>query len=340
MTTDSHLLEDEGGGGEGAAATCNSTTKIENPVFPMPGPRKQRVKKRKDLEEAVDEFITEAFKKAWIDIGLPRDMGTGNTWLDDAQTAKNQGQGLRYHQSMAEYHRGEAVKHSKGDSAKADFHRAAVSSHLAKAEAISNSFKQAPVFTPPQKPARAPEQRVYYNVPFAQKDEAKKLGMKWDPDKKKWYIVYIHGKSGPKIPFKTIYESVLCEDLNVPNLEDGLNKRRHTMPQLKDFATFSKDLSDNGIDISAAKDLDPKKLTPTQSNFNEDKVRTMIDNGSWNKNPIIVSSDDYVIDGHHRWLAACEEKQKVSARVVDKSAEDLLDFLKGKEYVIKQTIKE
>lgn len=31
------------------------------------------------------------------------------------------------------------------------------------------------------------KQRVYLSVPFAQKEEAKKLGARWDADKKKWY---------------------------------------------------------------------------------------------------------------------------------------------------------
>jgi len=30
--------------------------------------------------------------------------------------------------------------------------------------------------------------KIFLNVPFAQKDEAKALGAKWDPSKKKWYI--------------------------------------------------------------------------------------------------------------------------------------------------------
>jgi hypothetical protein len=32
------------------------------------------------------------------------------------------------------------------------------------------------------------ESKYYLNVPFAQKDEAKALGAKWDAVKKKWYV--------------------------------------------------------------------------------------------------------------------------------------------------------
>ena len=30
--------------------------------------------------------------------------------------------------------------------------------------------------------------KIYLNVSYAEKDEAKKLGAKWDPAKKKWYM--------------------------------------------------------------------------------------------------------------------------------------------------------
>ncbi|WP_235603254.1 DUF5710 domain-containing protein [Piscirickettsia litoralis] len=32
-------------------------------------------------------------------------------------------------------------------------------------------------------------QRVYLNVPFAEKDEAKRLGARWDPSARSWYIL-------------------------------------------------------------------------------------------------------------------------------------------------------
>lgn len=31
--------------------------------------------------------------------------------------------------------------------------------------------------------------RVYLDVPFCDKDEAKELGCRWDPDIKKWYCI-------------------------------------------------------------------------------------------------------------------------------------------------------
>ncbi len=31
--------------------------------------------------------------------------------------------------------------------------------------------------------------RVYLNVPYDEKDEAKSLGARWDPDRQQWYFV-------------------------------------------------------------------------------------------------------------------------------------------------------
>lgn len=30
--------------------------------------------------------------------------------------------------------------------------------------------------------------RTYLNVPYSEKDQAKGLGARWDPDQKKWYV--------------------------------------------------------------------------------------------------------------------------------------------------------
>ena len=39
-----------------------------------------------------------------------------------------------------------------------------------------------------QCPSLSKDRKIYLNVSFEQKDEAKKMGAKWDPKKKKWYV--------------------------------------------------------------------------------------------------------------------------------------------------------
>lgn len=135
------------------------------------------------------------------------------------------------------------------------------------------------------------------------------------------------------------FEWYLLEDLMVPNEKDGMGKMRHAMPQLTKFDDFMADLTKAGIDTEV-RTLGPRKLTPTQGNFNEEKVDKLIANGWWNEKPIISSKDDYVIDGHHRWLAAAKLGKDVKSRVVDLDATALLAFLKDKPYVENKKISE
>lgn len=137
----------------------------------------------------------------------------------------------------------------------------------------------------------------------------------------------------------TNFEQWLYEQLKVPNLDDGMGKKRHTLPQLSQFDKFMDDLDANGIDTEV-RTLAPHKLTPTQSNFNEEKVDFLISEKKWDSKPIITSADDYVIDGHHRWLAAAKLGKDIQSRVIDMNAEDLLAFLKDKPYVETKKISE
>ena len=143
--------------------------------------------------------------------------------------------------------------------------------------------------------------------------------------------------------FKEAIDKIIMQQLfeafSVPNIDAGLNKRRHAMPQLSKFDDFMADLKENGID-SEVKSLDPKKLTPTQGNFSEEKVNKLISEKVWNAKPIVTSSDDFVIDGHHRWLSAAKIGKQIQSRVINLSAEKLLDFLKDKPYIVTKTINE
>lgn len=122
-------------------------------------------------------------------------------------------------------------------------------------------------------------------------------------------------------------------------LTELTTRRRHTMPQLTDFEGFKKDLQSSGIKMTLDS-VKPHTLDPTQSNFNQDKVDRMKSEGGWDNKPIISSRDGYVIDGHHRWLAAKQLKQRIKTQVIDMDAEDLLDFCKDKDYVEKKGINE
>lgn len=130
--------------------------------------------------------------------------------------------------------------------------------------------------------------------------------------------------------------SEVAEDA-IPNAS-GDTKRRCDMPQLTNFDAFHKDLSDSGHSLGHDY-VKPDTLTPTQKHFNREKV-DKLKKGGWGDKGIIVSKDNYVVDGHHRWLAAHENGDKIKARRTSLNRDELLDFLKNKPYVEKKTLDE
>lgn len=106
------------------------------------------------------------------------------------------------------------------------------------------------------------------------------------------------------------------------------------MPQIlgKHKTSFLTDLKKNGIKVTPD-NLDPSVLTATQGEFNREKIQGMIDAISSgkldvSKNPIIVSKDNKVMDGHHRWLAHGNLKIKIPVAKVNKNADELLQIMK------------
>jgi hypothetical protein len=77
--------------------------------------------------------------------------------------------------------------------------------------------------------------------------------------------------------------------------------------------------------------MQTKDLTPSQSQFNWDKVKGIAASGK-PQGGVIVSSDNYVIDGHHRFLAGHAINGRVGVVQVDKPADELIDYLKEAPY--------
>jgi hypothetical protein len=101
----------------------------------------------------------------------------------------------------------------------------------------------------------------------------------------------------------------------------GLTFARKEMPQIGAAASFVKYLRDNDIESQRTK-IDPNDLKSSQMEFDNDKVESLRMNPS--KNPIIVSNDGHILDGHHRWLADQKEGRKTDAVVCNMPILDLL----------------
>lgn len=112
------------------------------------------------------------------------------------------------------------------------------------------------------------------------------------------------------------------EQLNI-----GLTFARKEMPQLGASRSFIEYMNKNGIE-SVRRKIDPSQLKSSQMEFDRSKIEGLKEKPS--SNPIIVSNDGHVVDGHHRWLADSEMGRKCDAYVVDMPILDLLH--KAKHY--------
>jgi len=84
-----------------------------------------------------------------------------------------------------------------------------------------------------------PDSKIYLNVPFAQKDEAKALGARWDAIQKKWYI-----SIDKDIALFTRWQaepgSMKVSQLKTPSKKSASSAKTHTM--VKDFVAYNGDI--------------------------------------------------------------------------------------------------
>ena len=111
------------------------------------------------------------------------------------------------------------------------------------------------------------------------------------------------------------------------NIPIGQTFDRNIMPQIENPVDFQKYLNDN--DIATKKKLvHTDSLKASQLNFDNEKIEAMMSNPT-NK-MMIVSNDDHILDGHHRWLA----NKKIGRKcLVLKANLPILDLIKtAKDY--------
>ena len=115
---------------------------------------------------------------------------------------------------------------------------------------------------------------------------------------------------------------------------------RVQMPQIYSYLypQFVADLSIQNINHDTKKSK-KKDLTPSQGEFKQEKVdnikQSMAD-GSYKSFPLLVSSDNIIVDGHHRWHAL-EDNDYHDINQVDLTLDELYNFLQNKPYVFNRT---
>jgi hypothetical protein len=101
-------------------------------------------------------------------------------------------------------------------------------------------------------------------------------------------------------------------EIKMPAPKDTLGVARADMPQvhIDHYPELIKYLASHGNKFTK-KEVAASELKPVQSEFSDAGVRKMMrtggrpdDSSGKDKKPLIVSADNYIIDGHHRWLAA------------------------------------
>lgn len=113
--------------------------------------------------------------------------------------------------------------------------------------------------------------------------------------------------------------------LDIPNI--GLTFSRDLMPQIS-VDGFLAYLKKQGIPYQK-RFVQTKDLKATQMEFEDEKVLSMMYSNSKRTTPIISSTDNHVLDGHHRWLADHNSGNRLCAAwVVDLPILELMRIAK------------
>lgn len=128
-----------------------------------------------------------------------------------------------------------------------------------------------------------------------------------------------------------------------PNASQTKGIARGNMPQVdsKDHNELTQFLNKKGIALQN-KTVKPNTLKATQRNFNKDKVVSAAANYEtlYKAKPIIVSSDNYIIDGHHRWLGAYNVNGQINILKANVKVDDLIDAVRKFPKTYTKTINE
>lgn len=132
----------------------------------------------------------------------------------------------------------------------------------------------------------------------------------------------------PEIIMPRLVESLVELKIEKPDPEDTMGIKRNQMPQIAtdDYPEFIDYLRDNGASFTKAS-VDPNSLKAIQGEFSDAGVIKALQKSKIKK-PIIASNDNYIIDGHHRWVAASNTGVDVNIYRVNKPVKELLQLVK------------
>jgi dephospho-CoA kinase len=116
-----------------------------------------------------------------------------------------------------------------------------------------------------------------------------------------------------------------------PDPKDTLGVKRKDMPQVKsdDYAQFIVYLKKNGATFTK-ETIPARELKAMQKEFSDEGILKQmmknIEQGP-NRKAVIASSDDYILDGHHRWLVAVNTGDDLNVYRVNMPAWELYELV-------------
>lgn len=119
--------------------------------------------------------------------------------------------------------------------------------------------------------------------------------------------------------------------IDMPSDGDGMGIPRARMPQIhaKDYPEYFEYLQDKGIEFTQER-VNARSLKPMQSEFSKQGVLKQLEKnrkqGGDNPKPVIASIDNYIVDGHHRWLAAKNTRGALNVYRANVKGRVLLDL--------------
>tara|TARA_B100000886_G_scaffold340286_1_gene308950 strand:+ start:1012 stop:4305 length:3294 start_codon:yes stop_codon:yes gene_type:complete len=116
-----------------------------------------------------------------------------------------------------------------------------------------------------------------------------------------------------------------------PDARDTLGISRSQMPQVEkqDYPELIQYMKSNGAKFSKAT-VDAHALKPTQSEFSDVGVAKQLLKDLEGKptKPVLISSDNWIVDGHHRWLVSKNTGSQVEVYRISLPVQHLLKLLK------------
>lgn len=112
--------------------------------------------------------------------------------------------------------------------------------------------------------------------------------------------------------------------IKIPQRKSFLDYSRHDLPQIPSnkFDHFVDWLKNKGVEVEH-KTVHPKSLKATQDEFNKEKISAFMKKE--NVKPTISSNDNFILDGHHRWLADYNNDKQHKTLKINLPIKSLID---------------